>query len=300
MALNVAIVYLFWSFACTVINGDLRFQQEDGKLSLYEKEQLILSYQIDTKSLNGEYPRANYVHPLNDFSGSTITEDFPEDHLHHRGIFWTWHQLYVDGQSVSDPWVCENISWKVSNVKHQVKKGKASIQAEVDWLIGSNQEPMVKEQVEIIYQGMEDHYTLDFNIELQSLKDRLEIGGSDDVKGYGGFSPRLALGENTTFSDAGGAVTPQNEQVDAGNWMWLTDIGGSKSNVVIMYHPKSTASLKGWILRKARSMQNPVWPGRERVQLNRGDQVEIMARLVVFREKTDQKIINELYQNYSR
>ena len=27
--------------------------------------------------------------------GQVLTEDFPADHLHHRGIFWAWHQVYV-------------------------------------------------------------------------------------------------------------------------------------------------------------------------------------------------------------
>jgi hypothetical protein len=240
----------------------------------------------------------NYVHPLNNFSGNSITEDFPEDHLHHRGIFWTWHQLYLDGQSLADPWICEGITWKVHNVKHRVKKENAIITATVDWLVGDDQENLVKEQVEVEYLGKQDYYLMDFRISLRSLKDGVGIGGSDDNKGYGGFSPRLALGDQVTFADVSGTVIPDNEQVKAGNWILVSDIGSDESDVAIMYHPESTAALKGWILRAKGSMQNPVWPGRNPVVLNQGDEVQIKARLVVFRSKPNKEQIEGIYQSY--
>jgi hypothetical protein len=281
-----------------VFQSGLHFKQEDGKVLLYDGDELIFSYQVETKSHQGQYPRANYIHPLNDFAGNSITEDFPEDHLHHRGIFWTWHQLYLDGQSVADPWMCEDISWKVHNVKHQIKKEKAIITATVDWLIGEDQQNLVREQVEVAYHGAQDHFLLDFKITLESLKDDVSIGGSDDNKGYGGFSPRLALGDQVTFTDASGTVTPDNEPVQAGNWIVVSDIGAAGLDVAIMYHPESTAALQGWILRAKGSMQNPVWPGRDRAVLNQGDQVEMIARLVVFRDQANPDQVENIYQDF--
>ena len=112
------------------------------------------------------------------------------------------------------------------------------------------------------------------------------------------FSPRFALGDEVTFTDASGLVNPQNEQVQAGNWMLVSDIGENETDVVILYHPESTADLKGWILRAKGSMQNPVWPGRERVVLNKGEKVSIKAALVVFKGKADIKEIDHIYQGY--
>lgn len=62
-------------------------QTPEGYLFEQNRER-ILFYQSKTKSLNGEVPRANYVHPLYDLDGHVLTEDFPKDHLHQRGIFW--------------------------------------------------------------------------------------------------------------------------------------------------------------------------------------------------------------------
>jgi hypothetical protein len=276
----------------------LHFREEAGKVSLYDGDDLVFSYQVETKSYQGQYPRANYVHPLNDFQGAAITEDFPADHLHQRGIFWAWHQLYLNGTSVADPWICEGIAWKVYNVRHEVKEGRALISATVDWLVGEDQQNLVQEQVEIAYQGKTDHYLMEFDITLTSQVDGVGIGGSDDSKGYGGFSPRLVLGDEVTFADAAGTVTPQNDQVQAGNWVLVRDIGPNESEVVIMYHPESTMYLKGWILRAKGSMQNPVWPGRELVVLNKGESVEMKAAIVVFRGEATKRQVEKIYQNY--
>src|SRR5690606_3470658 len=78
--------------------------------------QKVLFYQKETTSLDGRYPRANYIHPLYDLQGKVITEDFPEDHKHHRGILWTWHQVVVNGQPMGDAWQCKDSSWDVKDV----------------------------------------------------------------------------------------------------------------------------------------------------------------------------------------
>jgi len=276
----------------------LSFQEEDGRVSLYQKGELIFSYQVATKSQDGQYPRANYIHPLNDFSGSSITEDFPEDHLHHRGIFWTWHQLYLDDQSLGDPWLCEGVEWQVHDVEHQVDGNNATLTSKVDWKVGTEKQVLVKEAVEMTYRPSKDHYRLDFLITLQSQSDGVALGGSDDIKGYGGFSTRFALGDEINFSDESGLVTAHNEQVDAGNWMLIEDIGKNEVQVAVLYHPQSTADLKGWILREKGSMQNPVWPGRDRVVLNQGEEVTIKAAVVVFQGQPKKGEVEKVYLDF--
>src|SRR5689334_7263190 len=76
---------------------------EDG-VWVEEGGKRVLFYQRRPKSKDGKYARANYVHPLLDLDGEPITEDFPADHPHPRGIFWAWHQVTIDGKAVGDPW----------------------------------------------------------------------------------------------------------------------------------------------------------------------------------------------------
>src|SRR5690606_5758022 len=109
-------------------------------------------YQISEKSMNGTYKRANYIHPLYTLDGEVLTEDFPADHLHHRGIFWAWHQLYINNKRIGDGWDIENFRWDITSVKEikQLDNSKA-MQAEVLWKsnqwldVNGNEQPVVKE-----------------------------------------------------------------------------------------------------------------------------------------------------------
>ena len=59
----------------------------------------VLFYQAERKALpDGGAARSNYFHPLYDLDGQVLTEDFPKDHIHHRGIFWAWHQVRINGK----------------------------------------------------------------------------------------------------------------------------------------------------------------------------------------------------------
>jgi hypothetical protein len=100
-----------------------------------EKEDTILFYQAAEKDLNGTFARANYIHPLYTLDGAILTEDFPADHLHHRGVFWAWHQLYIGEKRIGDGWETRNFSWKVKRVEEVPGKRKTKkIRAQTDWL----------------------------------------------------------------------------------------------------------------------------------------------------------------------
>ena len=73
-------------------------------VSFHEGGDSIMVFQVADKSLNGSHKRSNYIHPLYSLDGQILTEDFPADHLHHRGIFWAWHQLYTGDKRIGDGW----------------------------------------------------------------------------------------------------------------------------------------------------------------------------------------------------
>jgi len=43
-------------------------------------------------------PRSDYLHPLCSPDGICLTRDFPNDHPHHRGVYWAWPEVYYKGQ----------------------------------------------------------------------------------------------------------------------------------------------------------------------------------------------------------
>ena len=52
--------------------------------------------------------RSSYVHPLYGLDGEVITDDFPKDHYHHRGLFWAWPHVRV-GTEETDLWMLKGI-----------------------------------------------------------------------------------------------------------------------------------------------------------------------------------------------
>ena len=56
--------------------------------------------------------RGCYIHPLYGLSGEQLTDDFPSDHYHHHGVFWTWPHVMVHGQQ-HDLWAGPTIRQKL-------------------------------------------------------------------------------------------------------------------------------------------------------------------------------------------
>lgn len=281
-------------------------------LQISENGHKILSYQISEKSHNGTYTRSNYIHPLYSLDGAIMTEDFPEDHLHHRGIFWTWHQVYIGDKRIGDPWEIKDFSWSVDTIREVESNEKGtSIAMDVFWKSplwkdsAGVEKTMAREVVKIrVFPREKDYRIIDIEISILALEEDMRLGGSEDAKGYGGFSPRIRLPEDIVFSSGNGEVKPTNLPVVAAPWMDITgSLGknGAKAGMSIFCHPDNPGTSEQWILRSKRSMQNAVFPfpGAAAIPLSNEDPLVLSYRLVVHNEKVETSDIAELYNDYS-
>ena len=261
-----------------------------------ESGRKVLFFQTQPRSLDGMYTRAAYVHPLWDLDGNVLTEDFPEDHPHHRGIFWAWHQLTVGGTRAGDPWVCRGFLAELSSqgVKvQQQKNGTLRLDVPLLWKSphwttpDGQRKAIVREQTAIVVHPVQsDFRMIDFEIALTAMEADVRIGGSSDDKGYGGFSTRLRLPDGLKFQLQSGEVEPQRTPVEPSPWLNMTAAFGEdskRSSVCILTHPSTPGFPQRWILRQKRSMQNGVFPGREPVALPRGQTLQFRYRIVLHR-----------------
>jgi len=286
----------------------VEIEKSDEGYSFSENGRKILFYQLKPKSLNGTYTRCHYVHPLFGLDGEVLTEDFPDDHLHHRGIFWAWHQVLVGDKRVGDPWSTQNFSWDVaeSSVIDSIANVR-TLKLHVFWKSPlwtdslGNEKPLLKEISYIsVYPQKEDYRIIDFEMSFLALEEDLSIGGSDDEKGYGGFSARFRLPGDIQFTSKDGFVIPQNIAVNAGPWL---DFSGSftdegTSGITIFCYSRNPHFPQPWILRQQKSMQNPVFPGREPVLLHMEEPLILSYRLIVHRGDHGLLNLNKLFQNY--
>ncbi|MGI9543708.1 MAG: PmoA family protein [Cyclobacteriaceae bacterium] len=299
------IVLLLFFLASSLHAQDFKVIHSEEGVLVSESGNKVFFYQKKPKSRQGKYERSGYIHPLYGMNGEILTEDFPEDHLHHRGIFWAWHQMKVGQEQIADSWDCEGFTWDVVQTTGDVKNGMATIRTEVLWRPENTIDGaanILKEKTTITAHASDEQYRIiDFDITLTSLIDDLSIGGSDDEKGYGGFSIRLNLPPDISFlSDVGPAI-PKETAVQPSAWM---DFSGTfdqeqLSGVTVFSHPENPGHPHPWILRSSGSMQNPVYPGRMPVALAKDSSWRLQYRVVVHSGGLSSKEIEALYKVYS-
>ncbi|MEQ8879725.1 MAG: DUF6807 family protein [Cyclobacteriaceae bacterium] len=187
--LLILIQILPWLVYSQTIATD--FQDEGVMFS--EKGRQVLFYRTSSDPSQGEYQRPHYIHPLYSLDGEIMTEDYPEDHLHHHGIFWAWHQLYIGEKRIGDGWENRDFNWTVLSVEEEKIDGPAKrIVSKVNWTSplwtdGTGVEvPFVSESTKITVHPQDKAYRLiDIEISILALEPKVSMGGSEDAKGYG-------------------------------------------------------------------------------------------------------------------
>ncbi len=268
-------------------NTSFRFEQDDHGVTLTEEGKPVYYYRKEPKTLTGEYVCNHYIHPLYALNGDTLTEEFPLDHPYHRGIFWSWHQLYVDSICLGDEWIMKDITHEVVGVYTGTKQTKATLDLEVVWrsALLENGKVFMKENTSITVHPLKTNVRrIDFEISLQAELPGISLGGSDDEKGYGGLCARIKLPDDLAFTSSQGAVEPKTLQVSAGPWLDFSGSFGTPdevSGLTICCHPSVPNYPAPWILRQKTSMQNIVFPGRERVKIATDHPTILRYRLIV-------------------
>ncbi|WP_117885796.1 DUF6807 family protein [Aureibaculum luteum] len=264
-------IFLFLCLENIAQSQSVSVQIQDNVVLFKEGKDSVLCYQIANKELDGKHKRSNYIHPLYTLDGKILTEDFPSDHPHHRGIFWAWHQLHIGDKQIGDGWEIKDFKWKVLSVKELKKKGKQrSIKANVVWKSplwlddNGNEKPLVSEYTTItVYPKAKNYRQIDIEISLIAEEPNMRIGGSDDKKGYGGFSTRIRLSEDIAFTSSIGSIKQEQLPIKAGGWMDISGSLGLKNamaGISILSHPNNPGYPNPWILRSKESMQNAVYP----------------------------------------
>jgi len=276
-----------------------------------EGKEKVMFYQRQHKSLNGKYSRANYIHPLYGLDGEILTEDFPADHPHHRGIFWGWHQVWLGDKRLGDPWAVKDFFWDVYHIKvFSVDSQSRILQANVYWKSplwtdpNGKQKAFIKETTTIrVHHIQEGIRKIDFQISLLALDNDIRMGGSEDDKGYGGFTTRIRLPDGLSFIGSNGPVEPNRVSIEAGPWLDFSGKfrkDGKVSGLAILCHKSSPGYPQPWILRRKASAQNLAYPGRHPIMLSREKPLVLRYRLIIHRGDASHVNLDKLQDEYNR
>ncbi len=298
------LLFVVFATASAVRSQPIAMETTKDGVWIKDGNQKVFFYQKVPKSVDGKFARSNYLHPVYGLDGEILTEDFPLDHLHHRGIFWSWHQVWCDSVRLGDPWMCENFSQEVAKLnfsKGEHSTGILSVKVlwkSPYWLKKGVQSAVILENTKIfIFPVMNDCRRIDFRIELNALEDGIRIGGSEDEKGYSGFSVRIPLIQGMKFTSSGAEVIPQNLAVTAGAEMDISGpVGkdGKMAGIMMICHPSNPDFPEKWIIRKERSMQNCAWPGNRTVDIPKSKPLILSYSVIIHRGGADNTALSSL------
>lgn len=195
--------------AASLIAGDAQqaakgFQFRDvteKSLGLWEGDKPVLVYNhgmIGKEGVPARYNRACYVHPLYGLDGEVLTEDFPKDHYHHRGIFWAWPGIRI-GDVNCQSWIPDRIYHKHERwVRKETRDDAAILEAENGWMLGEKK--VVQEHLLItVHKAEAASRAIDFELTWAATDQPVTLAGAPG-KSYGGFT--LRFGQSKTQPDA--------------------------------------------------------------------------------------------------
>lgn len=143
-------------------------------------------------------PHSNYIHPLYGLAGEVMTEDWPVDHPHHRGIYWAWPEVDYRGER-GDLHALQRV-FAYPTGRYRVTEGAvfAQIDAENVWR-WENSDPIVLEWTRIrAYRRTEQGRCIDLTFFLTALKQPVLVARRG-TNLYGGLNMRLSAIQNQKF-----------------------------------------------------------------------------------------------------
>jgi hypothetical protein len=302
--MNKIAVLILIVFCGTSLSAQLSMKKTDGGIIVVDGQKNVLQYVSAPKSMNGEFERCNYVHPLWGMDGEVLTEDFPADHMHHRGVFWAWHEVWIGDKRIGDPWLLEDFEQNVVELEFLKQiSGSVKINTEVEWKSNlwkkdGKKVPYMREITNIvIHPAIGNSRKIDFEIRLEALEEGLKIGGSTEGKGYSGFSLRMVLPDDIRFAGPAGEIKPELAAVKSEAYVNISgSIGenGSKGGIVIIDSPENSGYPQSWILREKNSMQNVVFPGRVCIPVAINKPLVLKYSLLVYSGKLSDNKITKL------
>jgi len=233
--------------------GEFRFRDIDNKsIELSEDAAPVFVYNYGTMlkpAVPADRARCCYIHPLYAPNGVVLTDDFPKDHYHHRGVSWMWPVVKVDGKTY-DLWTIKGIAAKFEKwIRKEAGFDGATLAVRNGWYIEDRK--VVEEQVEVVvWPAAAGRRNVDFTLQFRAVAAGVEIGGSPDAhKGYGGFNVRFAPRTATTIRTPASGDVPDSDGIPQ-PWAELAgDFAGRHASLRIAIDPANPAAPNGWCLR---------------------------------------------------
>ncbi len=244
--------------------------------------------------------RACYVSPLYGLRGEILTDDFPQDHYHHHGIFWTWPHLVIEGQE-HDLWAGSTIRQQfVRWLARQTGPVCAVLGVENGWYVASKK-VMIERIWFWVYRAADGkHRSIDIALYLEPTEHPVTLWGAPE-KSYGGLTVRFAPSSRTeTEITVPSGRTTEDLLNTRLRWADFTSkmLGADfRSGAAILIHPQHPDYPPTWLTRHYGAMCVG-WPGVRPKTLLPGKPVRLSYRLWIHREPVSVEELAAAYEAF--
>lgn len=275
----------------------------DKSLGLWEGERPVLVYNhgvISRTNVPADRARSSYVHPLYGLDGEVLTDDFPKDHYHHRGLFWAWPHVRV-GEQETDLWMLKGIRHQFERwLRRDTNQSTAVLGVQNGWFIGDRK--VVEEQVWLrVLLATNDGRAIDVELFLKPLKESLTLRGAEG-KSYGGLTLRFAPFTGETIITTPGGRTKDDLPIAHLPWADLSaQFTGATaaSGAAIFIAPTHPNFPPEWLTRHY-GVLCVGWPGVEGQTFSPGKTVHCAFRVWIHRGVPETAVLKEVYEEYAR
>jgi hypothetical protein len=275
-------------------------EKEKGWLSLKDGRKVVLTYRFGDQlkeGIDSTQTRSCYIHPLFSLDGKPLTDDFPDDHLHHHGLFWTWPVVITRGQE-TQTWHPANLRQYFQRwLKREVHDSGATLSVENVWKL-NEKEVVAKEVVTLLVYPVDDlGRAIDVELKIEAVGGNLELRGTTEQnKGYGGLTLRGAsIFKGLPILTDRGEFRGEPNNVKL-RW---ADLASKEAGVAIFVSPDHPDFPPSWVLRTSYAgLLNVSWPGLESVLFRPGGPITLRYRIYIHRGDLTQEQIQRAYQQY--
>ncbi|MCS6831144.1 MAG: PmoA family protein [bacterium] len=218
-------------------------------------------------------PRSNYIHPLYGLQGEVITEDWPVDHPHHRGIYWAWPEVDYRGER-GDLHALQHV-FACPTGRYRVTAGTVFTQVEAEsvWRWESG-EPVVVEWARIrAYRRTQQGRCVDLAFFFTALKEPVLLARRG-TNLYGGLNMRLSAIQHQKF-----VFHTEGEQAWAGAFGVFPE-GDEPAGLLIFPHVQNPYHPPDWVQYPNLNWIQPTFPSAGlRHELQPGKPLALRYRL---------------------
>lgn len=294
--------------------SSFQFQPKNkNTLTLLEGPRPVLAYNygvITGKNVpENEFRRhrAAYVHPIWGLDGEVLTDDFPRDHYHHHGLFWSWPHVSIDGRD-HDLWMSRNIRHKfVKWLDRETGPVAAVLGVENGWFVGERK-VMIERVWLRVFKAAKDSQAIDVHLTWIPVDHPISLLGAEG-KSYGGLSLRYNIGpKNQPTISVPKGVTKDDLKITRLPWADLTAMfpkdgeprskAKIHSGATLMVNPDHPDFPPTWLTRHY-GILCIGWPGVNTKTFPPGEPFSLSYRVWIHKGMLDSTQISAVYKDYA-